>query len=69
MADARVVGDVEHGVGAALERPDRAVRTEVVTVTEREVAGTAEGGEAEPDPHGPDRTSGSAVRVAVPGAL
>src|SRR4029079_2683131 len=55
VAHAGLVGGVEDLERALAQRVDRAVRPEVRAVADVEVAGAAEGGEAEPDSQGPAR--------------
>src|SRR5437879_9537288 len=49
IANARVVGGVEDLVRSALQRVDAAVGADVVFPTDRDVAGTSDGGQPEPD--------------------
>src|SRR2546430_5951065 len=49
IANAHVVGGVEDLVRSALQRVDAPVRADVMFPTERDVAGTSDGGQPEPD--------------------
>src|SRR5467141_1896429 len=49
ITNARVVGGVEHFVRPALQRVDAAVGADVVFPTERDVAGTSDGGQPQAD--------------------
>jgi hypothetical protein len=49
IANARVVGGIENLVRPAFQRLDTAIAAEVVFSADRDIAGTPDGGQPEPD--------------------